>query len=103
MLQLSLPVSAAVLENLVKRKVVSLSSCCNLTWLPGIDTFQPFNQLNLTNLRELKLIGKNCDWIISTLDIYPNLCQVYHNSVQPAPHQETVWNTGEVGDTDRLD
>ena len=81
-LQLSLPVSAAVLENLVNRKVVSLSSCCNLTWLPGIDTFQPFNQLNLTNLRELKLIGKNCDWILSTLDIYPNLSQVYHNSVQ---------------------
>ena len=79
-LQLSLPVSAAVLENLVNRKVVSLSSCCNLTWLPGIDTFQPFNQLNLTNLRELKLTGKNCDWRTSTF--YPNLSQVYHNSVQ---------------------
>ena len=79
-LQLSLPVSAAVLENLVNRKVVSLSSCCNLTWLPGIDTFQPFNQLNLANMRELKLTGKNCDWRVSTF--YPNLSQVYHNSVQ---------------------
>ena len=76
LLRLSLPLPPDMLENLRKRKVLALTSCCNLTWLPGINTFQPFNELNLTNLREVKLIGKNCDWRVTELS------QVYHDSLQ---------------------
>ena len=56
--------------------MLAFTSCCNLAWLPGIHTFQPFHQLNLTKLRELKLIGKN-------LRSYQHeLSEVYHNSLQ---------------------
>ena len=76
LLRLSLPLPPGASEKLGNRKVLALTSCCNLAWLPGIQTFQPFNQLNLTKLRELKLIGKN-------LNVYGfELSQVYHNSLQ---------------------
>ena len=80
LLRLSLPIPLDTLDNLRNRKVLALTSCCNLTWLPGIHTFQPFSQLNLTNLREVKLIGKNCAWVSRTF--YPELSQVYHDSLQ---------------------
>ena len=77
MLRLSLPLPPGISEKLGSRKVLALTSCCNLAWLPGIHTFQPFNQLNLTKLRELKLIGKN-------LNVYAHLelNQSYHKSLQ---------------------
>ena len=80
LLRLSLPLPSDASKNLGKRKVLAITSCCNLTWLPGINTLQPFTQLNLTNLREMKLIGKNCDWRGNTF--YPELSQVYHDSLQ---------------------
>ena len=82
LLQLSLPLPPDKLDNLGNRKVLALTSCCNLTWLPGINTFQPFNQLNLTRLREVKLIGKNADWRGTNISWYPQLSQVYHDSLQ---------------------
>ena len=80
LLRLRLPLPSDALKSLGKRKVLAITSCCNLTWLPGINTLQPFTQLNLTNLREMKLIGKNCDWRGNTF--YPELSQVYHDSLQ---------------------
>jgi len=78
LLRLSLPLPPGVSEKLENRKVLALTSCCNLAWLPGIPTFEPFNQLNLTKLRELKLIGKNLN-----IYAYPHeLSQEYHNSLQ---------------------
>ena len=79
LLRLSLPLPSDASKNLGKRKVLAITSCCNLTWLPGINTLQPFTQLNLTNLREMKLIGKNCDWRVNSP---PVLSQVYHESLQ---------------------
>ena len=79
LLRLSLPLPPGMLRKLANRKVLALTSCCNLAWLPGIHTFQPFDQLNLTNIRELKLIGKNLD------PCYMNthqLSQDYHKSLQ---------------------
>ena len=78
LLRLSLPLPPGVSEKLENRKVLALTSCCNLAWLPGIHTFEPFNQLDLTKLRELKLIGKNLN-----IYAYPHeLSQEYHNSLQ---------------------
>jgi len=78
LLQLCLPLPPGISERLGNRKVLALTSCCNLVWLPGIQTFQPFNQLNLTNLRELKLIGKN----LNVHAMHLELSQVYHTSLQ---------------------
>jgi len=78
LLRLSLPLPPGLSEKLENRKVLALTSCCNLAWLPGIHTFQPFDQLNLTKLRELKLIGKNLN--VHTNDL--ELSQVYHSSLQ---------------------
>ena len=78
LLRLSLPLPPGVSEKLENRKVLALTSCCNLAWLPGIHTFQPFNQLNLTKLRELKLIGKNLNVLAHPYE----LSKVYHNSLQ---------------------
>ena len=78
MLRLSLPLPPELSEKLENRKVLALTSCCNLAWLPGIHTFQPFKQLNLTKLRELKLIGKNMNVHARDLE----LSQVYHSSLQ---------------------
>jgi len=77
LLRLSLPLPPAMSEKLENRKVLALTSCCNLAWLPGIRIFQPFNQLNLTKLRELKLIGKNLN-----VHAYLELNQAYHTSLQ---------------------
>ena len=77
LLRLSLPLPPAISEKLENRKVLALTSCCNLAWLPGIHIFQPFNQLNLTKLRELKLIGKNLN-----VHAYLELNQAYHTSLQ---------------------
>ena len=56
-----LPLAPSTASALGGRAVLALTSCCNLAWLPSIATLHPFNQLNLTQLRELKLIGKNLD------------------------------------------
>lgn len=56
---ISLPLSDEIVAKLEDRSVLSLSSCCNLVWIPDIEVFMPFKQLNLSNLRELKIIGKN--------------------------------------------
>ena len=75
-LRVSLPLPSEMCRKLANRKVLALTSCCNLNWLPEIHTMKPFNQLNLTNLRELKLIGKNID------DVYLCLSPTYHMSLQ---------------------
>ena len=77
LLRLSLPLPPEMSSKLGNRKLLALTSCCNLAWLPGIHTFQPFNQLNLTKLRELKLIGKNLN-----VHAYLELNQAYHTSLQ---------------------
>ena len=79
LLRLSLPLPPGMLRKLANRKVLALTSCCNLAWLPGIHTFQPFDQLNLTNIRELKLIGKNLD--LRYMNTH-QLSQDYHKSLQ---------------------
>ena len=80
LLRLSLPLPPGMLRKLANRKVLALTSCCNLAWLPGIHTFQPFDQLNLTNIRELKLIGKNLD--LDPRNMNTQLSQDYHKSLQ---------------------
>ena len=75
-LRVSLPLPSELCRKLANRKVLALTSCCNLNWLPEIHSMEPFNQLNLTNLRELKLIGKNID------DVYLCLSPTYHMSLQ---------------------
>ena len=75
-LRVSLPLPSEMCRKLANRKVLALTSCCNLNWLPEIHSMEPFNQLNLTNLRELKLIGKNID------DVYLCLSPTYHMSLQ---------------------
>ena len=83
LLRLSLPLPPETSEKLGNRKVLALTSCCNLAGLPGIHTFQPFNQLNLTNLRELKLIGNsNLHRITSEIYYKLEVSEVYHNSLQ---------------------
>ena len=77
LLRMSLPLPPGISEKLGHRKVLALTSCCNLAWLPDIHIFQPFNQLNLTKLRELKLIGKNLN-----VHAHLELSQAYHTSLQ---------------------
>ena len=77
-LRVSLPLPSEMCRKLANRKVLALTSCCNLNWLPEIHSLEPFNQLNLTNLRELKLIGKNIDVYASTYILSPT----YHMSLQ---------------------
>ena len=77
-LRVSLPLPSEMCRKLANRKVLALTSCCNLNWLPEIHTMKPFNQLNLTNLRELKLIGKNIDVHASIYILSPT----YHMSLQ---------------------
>lgn len=75
-----LPLAPATARALGGRAALALTSCCNLAWLPSIATFHPFNQLNLSQLRELKLIGKNLD-----VNFHPGLegrlSGTYHRSL----------------------
>lgn len=76
--RLSLPLPQETASRLGGRRILALSSCCNLAWLPGIHTFGPFTQLNLTQLRELKLTGKNLDLMI---EMEKCLSSTYHHSL----------------------
>jgi len=88
--RLSLPLPPEMYEKLGNRKVLSLTSCCNLDWLPDIHSMKPFNQLNLTKLKELKLIGKNLDVHAPGFE----LSRTYHRSLQhlitTPPHTELL-------------
>lgn len=57
-LRVSLPLPSEMCRKLANRKVLALTSCCNLNWLPEIHTMKPFNQLNLTNLRSSNSLAK---------------------------------------------
>ena len=80
--RLSLPLPPEMYEKLGNRKVLSLTSCCNLDWLPDIHSMKPFNQLNLTKLKELKLIGKNLNVHAPGGRWGLELSQTYHRSLQ---------------------
>ena len=80
LVQLSLPLPPSTASCLQGRRLLSLTSCCNLAWLPAIQTFQPFNQLNLTQLRQLKLIGKNID-LMNHPSLGLSLSPTYHSSL----------------------
>ena len=79
-MHLSLPLPPSTASCLQGRRLLSLTSCCNLAWLPAIQTFQPFNQLNLTQLRQLKLIGKNIE-LMNHPSLGLSLSPTYHRSL----------------------
>jgi len=65
--RLSLPLLPDTYMLIGKKRILSLTSCCNLAWLPGIRDFEPFKALNLGFVRELKLTGNNLNWYECTL------------------------------------
>eukprot|EP00092_Neocalanus_flemingeri_P030160 GFUD01032738.1.p1 GENE.GFUD01032738.1~~GFUD01032738.1.p1 ORF type:complete len:375 (+),score=58.48 GFUD01032738.1:44-1168(+) len=64
---LVLPFPTDAFQLIQQKRVLQLTSCCNLSWIPGIRDLEPFKSLNLNFLRELKLVGQNYDWYNQTL------------------------------------
>lgn len=62
LLRLHLPVPEHLEVDARTKRVLSLSSSCNLLTLPGITSLVPLHSLNLSKLKELSLIGNNHVW-----------------------------------------